>query len=313
MIRAAVAALMGVAIVSACATASASSNQAGRLEGPIRVAVGSDERYSCLAGAARVGAFAAYGLDVRMVVTAAEPTLDTLQGGGADVVASDVSAAVFAAAQRPGLQLVAIYATSNDFVKLYARPGAPLTPAQGTLGVVAGSSGEAAAAHLMSAHPGLKLAATSADAMVAAMGAGTLDYALAAGDGAPLTNAGARIAGLASDFGYDYEQGLVTDGVWLSGHESQVRRLTEALAVSCNKAGQARSTGLDATFTFGIRAPSGADMTSYALELGLHSGRAGEASMTVSNLVRQDLVSDTNTLNPGCDCQWLPSPSPATT
>jgi hypothetical protein len=300
-------------MMSACASASAGSSQAGRLEGPIYVAVGSDERYACLAAATKAGVFAAYGLDVRMVVTAAEPTLDTLQGGAADIVASDVSAAVLAAAQQPGLRLVAIYATSSDFVKLYARPGMALTPAQGTLGVVAGSPGEAAAAHLMEAHPGVKLVATAPDALAGALGAGTLDYVLAAGDGAPLTNAGARIVGLASDYGYADEQGLVTDSAWLSGHESQVRRFTEALAVSCNKAGPDRSSSLDATFTFGIRAPTGADIANYAIELGAHSGRAGEASMTVSNLVRQDLVSDTNTVNPGCDCQWLPSPSSPTT
>jgi len=304
---------MSVVTMSACASGSAGSNQALRLGGLIRVAVGSDERYSCLTGAARVGAFAAYGLDVRMVVTVAEPTFDSLQAGDADIAATDVSTAVYDAVQQPDLRLVAIYLTSNDFVKLYARSGAPVVLAQGTLGVVAGSSGEAAAAHLMSARPGLKLAATSADAMAEALGAGTLDYALVGGGGAPLTSAGARLAGLASDFGYDYEQGLVTDGAWLSGHESQVRRLTEALAVSCNKAAQARSTALDAAFTFGVRAPSGADMTNYAMELGRRTGRADAALVTVSNLVRQDLVSDTNTVNPGCDCQWLPSPSPIST
>jgi ABC-type nitrate/sulfonate/bicarbonate transport system substrate-binding protein len=313
MIRAAVAAFISVVTMSACASASAGSNQAGRLEGPIRVAMGSDERYSCLAGAARVGAFAAYGLDVRMVVTVAEPTVDALQAGDADIAATDVSTAVYDAVQQPDLRLVAIYLTSSDFVKLYAWSGAPVVPAQGTLGVVAGSSGEAAAAHLMSARPGLKLAAMAADAMAEALGAGTLDYALAAGGGAPLTNAGARLAGLASDFGYDYEQGLVTDGTWLSGHESQVRRFTEALAVSCNKVGLARSAALDAAFTFGVRAPSGTDMTNYAMELGRHTGRADAALVAVSNLVRQDLVSDTNTVNPGCDCQWLPSPSPIST
>jgi hypothetical protein len=165
----------------------------------------------------------------------------------------------------------------------------------------------------MSARPGLQLAATSVDAIAGALGAGTLDYALAAGDGAPMTNAGARFAGLASDFGYLYEQALVTDGAWLSGHESQVRKLTEALAARCDKAGQTRSARLDATFTFGIRAPSGADLNNYAMELGRRTGRAGEATTTVSNLVRQDLVSNTNTVNPGCDCQWLPSPSAAAT
>jgi hypothetical protein len=304
---------MLVVTMSACESASAGSNQAGRVESPIRVAVGSDERSSCFVSAAAAGAFAAYGLDVRVVTTAAVPGVDELQSGDVDIAATDVSAAVYRAVQQPDLRLVAIFMTSPDFVKLYARPGAAIAAAQGTLGVVAGSPGEAAAAHLTSARPGLKLAVTATDAMVTGLGAGSLDYAFAAGSGALLTEAGARLAGLASNFGYEYEQGLVTDSAWLSGHEQQVRRLTEALAVGCKKVGQARSTVLDATFMFGIRAPSGADMTNYAMELGRHTGRAGEATTTVSNLVRQDLVSDTNTVNPGCDCQWLPSPSPTPT
>ncbi len=71
--------------------------------------MGSDDRFSCFAGAARAGAFAAYGLDVRLVVTTPGATVDVLRDGAAEVVATDASTAVYAADIQPDLLVVAVY------------------------------------------------------------------------------------------------------------------------------------------------------------------------------------------------------------
>lgn len=300
---------MGALLALAACAGSGSVAQPRSLS-PIRVAVGEDDRYRCFVDASSQHAFTAYGIDARIVHAAPGSVIDLLQANAVDIGAVDVSSALFAAPADPDLRLVAVDVSSNDLVKLWARAGAPDQPEAGTLGVIAGGPEDAASAHLMAARPGLRASSVSGSALAGAFKSGTVDYAFASTGAADLAAAGARVVVPSDHFGFSYQQGLVARASWLATRASDVRHLTEALAAGCRKDELVRSQALQATLTLAVRAPSNANIDNYTIELARHALTSGQAAAIVNALVRQDLVSDPNTLRPGCDCQLLPSPTP---
>lgn len=277
---------------------------------PIRVAIGEDDRFRCFVDASSQHAFIAYGIDARLVYAAQGSVIDLLQANAVDIGAVDVSSALFAAQAQPDLRLVAVDVSSSDFVKLWARAGVPDQPVLGTLGIIAGGPEDAASAHLMAAHPGLKASGVSGAALAGAFKAGIVDYAFASTGAADLAAAGARVVMPSDSVGFGYEQGLVARASWLATRASDVRHLTEALAAGCRKDVLIHSKTLQATLQLAVRAPTSADIRNYTIELARHSLTSDQAASIVNAFVRQDLVSDPNTLRPGCDCQLLPSPTP---
>jgi hypothetical protein len=307
---------VGIAIVamavSACGGAASSSIAAHTPLVAMRVAVGTDERFTCFVDAAKAGAYRAYGLDVQLVSASGDPVA-SLEASAADVAAVDVSSAVLSAPTWPDLRLVAVDLTSPDFVKLWARSGAQAPPTHGRLGTAFGGAEEAAAAHLSALEPKLQLVRLDDDTITHALGSDAVDYAFASGQTAALEAVGARLIGPSADFGFTYQQGLVARSGWLADHLAATRHLTEALALGCRGIGPIQANAQSASLAFAMKAPSATDIDDYTIELARHTGSPSEATTVIAAFVRQDIVSNTNTLNPGCDCQWLPSPSPSPT